>query len=50
MTMNIEWLAAAVNDGVNETAKKDVVIAQIHDRKTKYAADRATIIAQYPED
>lgn len=49
-TMNIAWLAAAVSDGVNETAKKDAVIAQINDRKTKYAADRAAIIAQYPED
>lgn len=47
--LNTAWLAAAVSDGVNETAKKDAVIAQINDRKTKYAADRAAIIAQYPE-
>lgn len=47
--LNTSWLAAAVSDGVNETAKKDAVIAQINDRKTKYAADRAAIIAQYPE-
>lgn len=47
--LNTSWLAAAVSDGVNETAKKDAVISQINDRKTKYAADRAAIIAQYPE-
>lgn len=50
MKLNISWLSAAVSDGVNETAKKDAVITQINDRKTKYAADRAAIIAQYPED
>lgn len=48
--LNISWLAAAVSDGVNETVKKDAVITQINDRKTQYAADRAAIIAQYPED
>lgn len=46
--LNRAWLAAAVNDGVNETAKKDVVLAQINTRKTQYATDRADIIAQYP--
>ncbi|PTM35895.1 hypothetical protein DA103_08930 [Enterobacter cloacae] len=46
--LNRAWLAAAVNDGVNETAKKDVVLAQINTRKTQYATDRAAIIAQYP--
>ncbi|MBC2610767.1 MULTISPECIES: hypothetical protein [Citrobacter] len=50
MNLNISWLAAAVSDGVNETTKKDAVISQINDRKTKYATDRAAIIAQYPED
>lgn len=48
--LNTSWLAAAVSDGVNETVKKDAVIAQINDRKAKYAADRAAIIAQYPEE
>ncbi|HHJ4350405.1 hypothetical protein [Citrobacter freundii] len=48
--LNTSWLAAAVSDGVNETAKKDAVIAQINERKTKYSDDRADIIAQYPED
>lgn len=47
--LNRAWLAAAVNDGVNETAKKDVVLAQIATRKTQYASDRAAIIAQYPD-
>ncbi|ELP5719706.1 tail fiber assembly protein [Enterobacter asburiae] len=46
--LNRAWLAAAVNDGVNETAKKDVVLAQINTRKTQYANDRAAVIAQYP--
>ncbi len=46
--LNRAWLAAAINDGVNETAKKDVVLAQINTRKTQYANDRAAIIAQYP--
>ncbi|EMU9504829.1 tail fiber assembly protein [Enterobacter asburiae] len=46
--LNRAWLAAAVNDGVNETAKKDVVLSQINARKTQYASDRAAIIAQYP--
>lgn len=46
--LNRAWLAAAVNDGVNETAKKDVVLAQINARTTQYASDRAAIIAQYP--
>lgn len=47
--LNRAWLAAAVNDGVNETAKKDVVLEQINTRKTQYATDRAAIISQYPE-
>lgn len=47
--LNRAWLAAAVNDGVNETAKKDVVLAQINTRKTQYATERAEIIAQYPD-
>ncbi|MGP8849191.1 hypothetical protein ACT01T_00555 [Enterobacter asburiae] len=47
--LNRAWLAAAVNDGVNETAKKDVVLGQINTRKTQYAIDRAAIIAQYPD-
>ncbi|HFK5809356.1 hypothetical protein IB212_15410 [Enterobacter sp. E12] len=47
--LNRAWLAAAVNDGVNETAKKDVVLSQINTRKTQYASDRAAIIAQYPD-
>ncbi|MDQ1934153.1 tail fiber assembly protein [Cronobacter sakazakii] len=42
------WLAAAVNDGVNETTKKDAVLVQINARKAKYATDRAAVIAQYP--
>lgn len=46
--LNRAWLAAAVNDGVNETAKKDVVLSQINARKAQYASDRAAIIAQYP--
>ncbi|EOT1891459.1 hypothetical protein ACNHT3_004507 [Citrobacter freundii] len=46
--LNIAWIAAAVNDGVNETAKKDVVLAQINARKDQYSRDRAEIIAQYP--
>lgn len=45
--LNRAWLAAAVNDGVDETAKKDVVLAQINTRKIQYANDRAAIIAQY---
>jgi len=47
--LNRAWLAAAVNDGVNEPAKKDVVLAQINTRKTQYTTDRAEIIAQYPD-
>ena len=47
--LNRAWLAAAVNDGVNETEKKDVVLTQINTRKTQYASDRAAIIAQYPD-
>ncbi|OIR49556.1 hypothetical protein [Enterobacter sp. FB] len=47
-SLNRAWLAAAVNDGVNETTKKDAVLAQINTRKTQYASDRAAIIAQYP--
>ncbi|HFS8941511.1 TPA: hypothetical protein ACH1TP_002032 [Enterobacter roggenkampii] len=47
--LNRAWLAAAVNDGVNETAKKDIVLAQINARKEQYANDRAAIIAQYPD-
>lgn len=46
--LNRAWLAAAVNDGVNETTKKDAVLVQINTRKTKYATDRAAAIAQYP--
>lgn len=46
--LNRAWLAAAVNDGVNETAKKDVVLAQINTRKAQYATDRAEIVALYP--
>lgn len=46
--LNRAWLAAAVNDGANETTKKDAVLAQINTRKSKYATDRAAIIAQYP--
>lgn len=46
--LNRAWLAAAVNDGVNETTKKDAVLAQINARKSQYATDRAAIIAQYP--
>lgn len=47
--LNRAWLAAAVEDGVNETAKKDAVLAQKNARKTQYASDRAAIIAQYPD-
>ncbi|WP_410376818.1 tail assembly chaperone [Enterobacter sp. CPE_E423] len=47
--LNMAWVAAGVNDGVNEIAKKDVVLAQINNRKTQYAIDRAAIIAQYPD-
>ncbi|HAU5442591.1 TPA: tail fiber assembly protein [Cronobacter sakazakii] len=46
--LNRAWLAAAVNDGVNETTKKDAVLVQINARKAKYATDRAAVIAQYP--
>lgn len=46
--LNRAWLAAAVNDGVNETTKKDAVLAQINTRKTQYSSDRAAVIAQYP--
>ncbi|EHF8231216.1 TPA: tail fiber assembly protein [Enterobacter roggenkampii] len=46
--LNRSWLAAAVNDGVNETTKKDAVLVQINARKSQYATDRAAIIAQYP--
>lgn len=46
--LNRAWLAAAVNDGVNETTKKDAVLAQINTRKTQYSTDRAAIISQYP--
>ncbi|HGH4632865.1 TPA: hypothetical protein ACJIWZ_004158 [Enterobacter kobei] len=46
--LNRAWLGAAVNDGVNETTKKDAVLVQINARKTKYATDRAAVIAQYP--
>lgn len=48
--LNTAWLSAAVSDGVNETSKKDAVIAQINERKTKYSTYRAAIIAQYPEE
>lgn len=47
-TLNIAWLAAAVNDGVNETNKKDAVISQINSRKAKYNQDVADVIAKYP--
>ncbi|MCR1298369.1 hypothetical protein [Enterobacter kobei] len=46
--LNRAWLGAAVNGGVNETTKKDAVLVQINARKTKYATDRAAVIAQYP--
>ncbi|WP_333496872.1 hypothetical protein [Kluyvera sp. CHPC 1.251] len=46
--LNRAWLAAAVNDGVNETSKKDAVLVQINARKAAYETDRAEIIAQYP--
>ena len=46
--LNRAWLAAAVNDGVNETTKKDAVLVLINARKSQYATDRAAIIAQYP--
>lgn len=46
--LNRAWLAAAVNDGVNETSKKDAVLAQINTRKNQYASDKAAVIAQYP--
>lgn len=49
MNLNISWLAASVSDGVNETTKKDAVIARINERKATYAADCAVVIAQYPE-
>ncbi|MEQ3426255.1 phage tail protein [Citrobacter braakii] len=48
--LNTAWLSAAVSDGINKTSKKDAVIAQINERKTKYSTDRAAIIAQYPEE
>lgn len=47
-TLNRAWLAAAVNDGVNESTKKDAVISQINARKSQYASDRSAVIAQYP--
>ncbi|ELF1164062.1 tail fiber assembly protein [Salmonella enterica] len=50
LQLNTAWLAAAVSDGINETTKKDSVIAQINDRKVRYSQDRASIIAKYPED
>ena len=46
--LNRAWLAAAVNDGINETAKKDLILAQINTRKTQYANDRSSIIDLYP--
>ncbi|ENC8284283.1 tail fiber assembly protein [Escherichia coli] len=45
--LNRAWLAAAVSDGVNESAKKDAVLEQINKRKIQYANDRASIIARY---
>lgn len=47
-TLNVAWLAAAVNDGVNETTKKEAVIAQINLRKNTYAQDVSSVIEQYP--
>jgi hypothetical protein len=47
-SLNRAWLAAAVSDGAQETSKKDAVTAQIADRRAKYLADRAALIAQYP--
>ena len=46
--LNRAWLSAAVNDGVNETSKKDAVLTQITARKATYATERAEIIATYP--
>ncbi|MDV2875483.1 hypothetical protein, partial [Phytobacter diazotrophicus] len=46
--LNRAWLAAAVNDGASEGAKKSAVVSQIAARKAQYASDRAAVIAQYP--
>ena len=40
-TLNQNWLAAAVADGTQETAKKTAVTQAIADRKTQYIADLA---------
>lgn len=45
--LNAAWLAAAVNDGENEISKKDIVFAEITDRKARYASERADIISKY---
>lgn len=47
-TLNVAWLAAAVNDGVNETTKKAAVINQITLRKAQYSQDVAAVITQFP--
>lgn len=46
-SLNRAWLAAAVNDGVNATTKKDAVLLQINARKTRYASDRSALITLY---
>ena len=45
--LNSAWLAAAVNDGEIEISKKDIVFAEITDRKARYASERAGIISKY---
>lgn len=47
--LNLAWLASAVSDGINETTKKDSVLAQINARKEKYTSDKTAIISQYPD-
>ncbi len=47
-SLNRAWLAAAVDDGTTESAKKSAVVSQIAARKTQYSSDRAEVIAQYP--
>ena len=47
LELNAAWLAAAVNDGENEISKKNMVISEIAERKSKYASERADIVSKY---
>ncbi|CNF18084.1 hypothetical protein [Yersinia intermedia] len=46
-SLNDSYLSALVNDGINETAKLQVVRNQIADRKAKYATDVAAAKAAH---